>query len=128
MNQKKEQIKEVSFLVKLGCVFVIIPLVIICAFLTIFSLCCLSGFCITTTMIPDDVKNLGVYFFSSIIVAMTILFYVHIHVYIKIFQGKANDTVRMIFGIMAIPYSILFFGLPGLFIYLGRYEDKDINK
>ncbi|WP_284928217.1 hypothetical protein [Candidatus Phytoplasma sp. AldY-WA1] len=118
MNQKKEQIKEVSFLVKLGCLFCIIPLIISCVFLTITSLCCLFGVC--TNMIPDEIKELGTVLLSSTIVIITISCYVLTHVYIRIFQGKASNTVRIIFGIMAL----LSYLLPGLFILLGRYEDK----
>jgi hypothetical protein len=113
MNQKKEQIKEVSFLVKLGCLFCIIPLIICCVCFTIASLCCLFG------VVPDDVKDLGIVILSSITVIITILSYLLAHVYIRIFQGKASNTVRMIFGIMALPSYLL----PGLFILLGDYKD-----
>jgi hypothetical protein len=114
MNQKKEQIKEVSFLVKLGCLFCIIPLIICCVFFTIASLCCLFG------VIPVDLKEeLGIVLLSSITVIITILCYLLAHVYIRIFQGKASNTVRMIFGIMALPSYLL----PGLFILLGDYKD-----
>ncbi|MGI3136240.1 MAG: hypothetical protein ACN23H_01495 [Candidatus Phytoplasma vitis] len=118
----KEKIKQPGFLVKLGCLMCIIPLtivIIVGIILTIVSLYYLFG---TTTMFNNIKTYLGYGFLIIIylyLLLLLVISYLFNYVYIKIFQGKASDKVRMVFGIMSLPFA-------GLCILFGDY--KDINK
>lgn len=102
--------KKVSALVKIGCVMCMIPLII-------FYILIMGIFFAHV----HDKNDHYIYFVCCL---FAIILWLPINVYIRIFKGKSSNTVRILFGILA-----LFIGLmPGLFIILGEYEDDRKNE
>ncbi|PQP79820.1 hypothetical protein C6B37_00900 [Candidatus Phytoplasma phoenicium] len=99
--------KKVSSLVKMGCLICLIILIPVS----------IQRLILLKSLINEGFNDFNDFDFYL----QAILSFLPIYLYIRVFQGKASNLVRILLGIL----GLLFLLIPGLFILSGEYGEYE---